>query len=245
MNKLFYENRRTAFILLTLLIVLGATLYFLLVHPMSKDVKSTESQLVEAENERKDLQLRIDSVEEGQPKANEVERLRRIDQIPTTPNTEEVIRTLEEIEMISGSRIHTISFSYDGTIPESMEGAEETVESETDEESEDENTEDGEAVSEEETTEEEIEPSIDLEEMPEELHIITINLELSSPDYDSYQRFLKGIENEERMMMVNNIQFEQPQEMELVAEEEPDESIDSNIIISLFYYEEEKEESTQ
>lgn len=233
MNNLFHENKRSALLLLGLVFLLVIVLYFLLVQPLTKELDLTETQLESTEEEVATLQNEI-SVGENHVDERDIERLRYADQMPLSPELEEIILMLEEIGSVSNSGIETVDFIYDGTLPEN------TIEDGESEEIDDteENLETSKEETSEEITKEGTDSVIDLEEKPENLHVITVNMNVSSPDYEHYRTLIKEIEKQERMMMVSSMEFEKPAESELQFDKNPDESITANIEITTFYYEE-------
>lgn len=242
MNSFFNENRRSAILLLVVLIVAVVTLFFLLVWPMMQDLESSESNLATTESERRVLETRLDKLS-ALPE-EDVERLRFLNEVPITPDLEDIIRTIEEIEMKSGSRIDSIDFGYDDFVPEPIVTEEEEAETAeqaadpTDEAAEEALEEPAETEDADEEEEEDgAEAPIFLEELPEQLHAITIQVELFAPDFDSHQAFLKGIEEAERMYMVSSVEFKQPSEADLVQVDDPDETVESKLTIHAFYYE--------
>lgn len=218
MNNYFHENKKNAHILLGLFFLLLIVMFFLFLQPLSKELKSTTNLINQTEDDIALLKVQLENADGDTLQSDDLDRLRYANQLPMTPETEEIILMLEEIEFISGSRINDVIFSYDGSLPEQST-------TEEDKEVEQEGTED---VSQ--------DPLIILEEKPEDLQIITLDLSVSSPDYEQFQNFLKEIEKQERMMMVSSMSFQNPAERELLIEN-PNETINANLTISTFYYE--------
>ncbi|MFD1851899.1 hypothetical protein [Oceanobacillus bengalensis] len=234
MNNLFQENKKAFFLLLGLLVVLLLVVYFLFFQPVTKDLKANENERMQLENEVKILEIQIDNNENPDVGEESIENIKLAKKMPLDPELENLILTLEEIEIISDSRFDNISFSYDGSVPQRTIEEEETTD--TEETAEQNNVEELEVDIE--TTEEAPESVIDMEAKPEDLHVITLNMSVTSPDYEHFQTFIQEVEKQERMMMVSSLDFQKPAESELLFTEEPDESIYSDVSITTFYYEE-------
>lgn len=237
MNNLFQENKNAFLLILALLFLLLLVFFFLFFQPLSKDLKAKETEAKQVENDIALLEAEVEKVENQDEGKVDFKNLQLAKKMPMDPELENLILTLEEIEMVSESRFESISFSYDGSVPERyVEEVEETEE----------NTEDGvsttqeetEASEEEQETAEEVSESvIDMEAKPDNLHVITVSMSVTSPDYEQFQTFVQEIEKQERMMMVSSMNFENPAENELVLAEEPSEAMTIEVDITTFYYE--------
>ena len=73
-------------------------------------------------------------------------------------------------------------------------------------------------------------PAIDLSEKPEDLQIITVRMDVTSPNYDDFLEFITEIEQQERIMSVSSLQFEKP------GKEEQGETITHQVELITFYY---------
>lgn len=264
MKNLFQENRNAFLLLLGLFFLLLLTVYFLFYRPLQDDLEQMQNQedslqdvIAQLEEEKKSLEAQEETSVE------DINRLRFDQIIPDSPDLETLILTLNEIELVTDSKIEYIGFGYDGNMPE-LNGLEDEegedgaqVESDTEEneilETEEEVEQDEENNESEEN--ESIEPVINLSEVPEGLQILNITLEISSPDYEHFQALLQEIEKQQRKMIVTNLQFNKPAENELIfgivdeeaeevegeAEEADGETFDETITatmnITTFYYE--------
>jgi hypothetical protein len=186
----------------------------------------------ELESETAALRTEVSQQEEGPGIEVDVKKKRLERRVPSEPALENLLRTLQEIELVSGSKILDYSFTYDGTIPERAVPAAEDMEiiEETEEDSLN-----NELEIEPEEREEEVSPVLELPGLPEEAGLITVAMELFSPDYEQLQVFLQEIEKQERVMMISYLEFVQPGEMELL--ESGDESVWVNMEVTSFYYE--------
>lgn len=228
MNNLFEENRQSFFLLVGLLFILLAVIYFLFFKPLVDERKLAETEVVELRNDIASLQKQVDQLDEGEQVIDiDLETKRLEKHMPSQPELKEFLLTLQEIELVSDGKIIDYTFSYDGSIPERQ-----SITEENEEDEEENNTMIEEQNQDEETTET---PSIHLPEMPENVRIVTVSMELFSPDYEHLQTFLKEIEKQERIMMISGLQFTQPGELELLETE--DETITASIDVTTFYYE--------
>lgn len=221
------------------------TTYFFFFRPLAADLQTADSQETELQKEIVELQEREEQLEMESIEGNrDLEMLKQERIIPNTAELESFLLTLNEIELISNSRIDKMSFGYDGEMPEREAEEEQEEEVTTEEEAEngeesreiEASEETGEAAEMLENVDEEQESVIEMTEMPEGLRSITVMLEIQSPDYEHFQLFLQEIEKQERAMVVTNLEFEKPAERELVIEESS-ETITAAIDITTFYYE--------
>lgn len=236
MNNLFQENKNTLLLILGLLFLLLFVFFFLFFRPLSEDLKAEEKNVKQLENDIALLEVEVTNAESTDNVDDKVDTLKLAKKMPLDPELKALILTLEEMEAISESRFDNISFSYDGSIPERFveeeeetEGADNTADETDDEIADEENNTEIEAP--------EPEAVINMEEKPEKMHIITISMDVTSPDYEHFQTFVQEIEKQERMMMVSSMDFEKPAESEWILAEEPSEVMSTNVSITTFYYE--------
>ena len=74
------------------------------------------------------------------------------------------------------------------------------------------------------------------ESLPDNLKMITFEVEVESPDYDQLQQFIREIEGLERVMHIDAIEYALPGE-EASLEEEASSSVSANIQVTTFYFE--------
>ena len=235
MKQLFQENRNTFLLLFVLLFILVLSVYFFLYRPLAAELQHEEKQEQVLKDEVAILDERLSTIPGNvEESTKDLEYLRLKDQLPTLPELDEFLLTLNEIELISNSRINEMTFGYQGELPERGSiGDEKGIEDVTDEFTE--------AVDESMEGEEFSEPELilEMEEMPIGLESIIVTIDVQSPDYEHFQLFLKEIENQERMMVVSSLEFDKPTESEIVFAENPDETILARIVVMTFYYDNE------
>lgn len=241
MNSQFQEKKGTFFLLLGLIFLLLIVIYFMFFQPLMKESKAKENELSQLESDIQVLKAKIENADKHKVEGEDIESIKLAKRLPLDPETEKLILTLEAIESISNSRFDNITFSYNGSVPERA--------AENDEENggEQESNQEGEEIEsnpeDEENAEEEAgepqEPVIDLQDKPENLQVIQISMDVTSPDYDHFQIFIQEIEKQERMMFVGSLDFQKPAEQELIINEEPTEIIVANVNIVTFFYDQE------
>lgn len=226
MNNIFQEKRNTFLLLIGLLFILLMVIYLAFLRPLSGELKMKESSLIDLQGNIASLEKEVSLLAEDETEI-EIEQISLQKRIPLTKELENLVLTLQEIELVSLSRIESIEFHYDSSLPTS----DFLSESESDDE-------DEEIANEEATGDTETIPAIDLSEKPESLQIITVRMDVLSPTYEDFLHFITEIEQQERIMSVSRLYFEKPTEEELIIAEEPDETMTYSVEIITFYYDE-------
>lgn len=232
------SNKNTSVLLLVVLVAaLLFAVYYYIVLPKKDNVVAIESSINALQTEITTLESQMTSIDEQS--ATEVENVFTIRQrLPKSREIDQLLLNLEEIEFVSEARITSIGFnSYDTLVSESAIAPTPEEEIVTDESTVEEpaiegETEDTEA---EEVTEAPV-SDIAAVTLPPELKLITFNLELEVPEYQSLQRFIKELEKLPRIMHVDTINFTLPGE-EGEFMEDAAESLTASIQVTTFYYE--------
>ncbi|GGA82070.1 hypothetical protein [Ornithinibacillus halotolerans] len=225
MNNTFQENKRSFFLLLGLLFLLLIVGYFLLFQPISKELKTRENTQKALETDNQVLQVKLAKAENGSDEFDsEMYLLEK--KLPLDEEIEQLILTLQEIELLSDIRLDNFSFSYGNNAPQRE--IEEAAEGETDTNAESE-------TDEEESTSEQ--DNISFDGIPENLQSITVSFNVTAPNYEQYQEFINLIEEQERFMTVTNMTFQKPAERELLVDEE-NETITADVSVTTFYFNE-------
>jgi type IV pilus assembly protein PilO len=234
MNNIFQENKKSFFLLLGLLFLLLIVAYFFFYQPKSQEFKKKEGQVEILENDNQVLQIKISNAEHDSGSEVGIENYLLENKLPLKPEIEELILTLQEIELISDSRFDNISFSYGDTAPQ-REEEETDIDKEDDSQSEEDT--DNETQTDTDTADSEtfVENAINFEEIPENLQVITVSFSVTSPDYEHFQQFINLIENQERFMTVTSMDFQKPAEREIVLDEDA-ETITSDVNVTTFYF---------
>lgn len=225
MIEYFQENKRSLFILTGLFFILIVVLYVVLLRPLMADLSSREKEINSAKDEIQILEKKLDNFELDQTDVD-VEQLKLESKIPKERELDDYILSLQQLEVITNSKIEKIEFMYDSNLDD--------VEKEV------ENIEDhqmGESLDSEDEEKEEdvqIDPAI-LDEKPEDLQIFTVKVTAASPEFDDFIELLKAIENQERISIVSKLKFIKPTEYDLYFEDLPT-AISVEAELTTFYY---------
>lgn len=248
------SNANSTPLLLTALIVavLGAAYYFLIM-PKMDEVDMLKSQVASTQANIASIQQQIDVLASAQTDVVENEFAMR-KKLPSKRNIEQLLRNIEEMEYVTGTRLTSVSFNnYDALVSGSgltdpnMVPAPETTETpapapETTPEATP--APDPNATTTEPTTTEQTEATppalpvstIDVLTLPPNLKMITFNLEVEAPNPDALLAFLKEIEKLERIMNVESINFALQGE-EMTYTPDMSEVVSVSVQVTTFYYE--------
>lgn len=238
MNDYIQENKRAVILLTVVLFLLTIVLYYFLLRPQMIDLSNKRDDVEAMEEQLQELEQKITSYQENGLDI-EVEQLLLEKKVPTERKLDEYIISLQRLESITDSKIEKIEFVYDSNFEideETSEGTEEGSE-DTEENSEENEAED--VLEENENDESEDEINVDpviLNEKPEELQIITVKLTAISPDFEDFIKLLELIENDERISIVTNLQFNKLTEDDIFLVENPLDIIPFEAELTTFYY---------
>lgn len=238
MNDYIQENKRAVILLTVVLFLLTIVLYYFLLRPQMIDLSNKRDDVEAMEEQLRELEQKITSYQENGLDI-EVEQLLLEKKVPTERKLDEYIISLQRLESITDSKIEKIEFVYDSNFEideETSEGTEEGSE-DTEENSEENEAED--VLEENENDESEDEINVDpviLNEKPEELQIITVKLTAISPDFEDFIKLLELIENDERISIVTNLQFNKLTEDDIFLVENPLDIIPFEAELTTFYY---------
>lgn len=239
------ENKRAAILLGGALIALIlAGVYYLYILPLQEtnDAKRNANNLLQAEIEI--LRSQVTKPNEELPNQDEPYELMK--KVPQGRELDKIIRTIEEIELITDTRVGSISFNtYDGagsagfTEPEE----EEVVNEEPEEQAEDpavdeETTEPGDSSTEaREEAEEEPTPvsTISAADLPEELKMITISLNVTADSEEKLVDIIKEVEQLERVYRIDTLTLALPTEEQL-ASPDTETQVSATLTVTTFYY---------
>lgn len=238
MNDYIQENKRAVILLTVVLFLLTIVLYYFLLRPQMIDLSNKRDDVEAMEEQLRELEQKITSYQENGLDI-EVEQLLLEKKVPTERKLDEYIISLQRLESITDCKIEKIEFVYDSNFEideETSEGTEEGSEV-TEENSEENEAED--VLEENENDESEDEINVDpviLNEKPEELQIITVKLTAISPDFEDFIKLLELIENDERISIVTNLQFNKLTEDDIFLVENPLDIIPFEAELTTFYY---------
>ncbi|MBU5342588.1 midas domain-containing protein [Caldifermentibacillus hisashii] len=263
MSDFFQEKRKIVFFIGIILFLLLGLLYFYLIMPLKDDANAAEQNVKQLETEVEALENRLNQNESDQP-----ENTAKLEKkMPLSRQLDELILSLQEIEMVSGSQIASINFNnYDGGLTEadgtnenneSTEGTDEATADDTNNNDEltdskddptmnetDENQSDEQATEDKKNedngsdTNDENEQATNetVTNLPTNVKLITINLSVTSPDFEHFQLFLQELEKLERITRVDTLTFTKPAERELLYEKDGSQAVTADVQITTFYY---------
>ena len=228
MNKLMSSENSPLLLLTAFVAALLCAVYYYLVVPKTNEVEAKSNSIEQLGQEIASLeeQLTQTSNEQMSMASNSLAMRKKV---PETRAIEQVILDITQIEEVTGTRVESVNFNYDVDVAQT-----EVTESNTIEKAEV-------AVDEEQTKVEENVPvpTIAKETLPANLKLVTFTIEVAALDFNALDRFLKEIENLERVMKTDTISFKLPGEQDRL-ETEKDLSATATVQITTFYYEGEK-----
>jgi type IV pilus assembly protein PilO len=224
-------------------LLVGVAYYYVILPKGEEETRIKYAiQELKIENNELENQVAVLSVVDTDD-ANEYDLRKKL---PVSRELDKLLHTIQEVELMSESKIVSISFNnYDAEVsqtitnPEVEEKVEESTEESAEEADETESDQEKEVESEDEETDVElVKPitPIDISLLPEELKLISLNIELKVLDYDHLLKFLHEIEGLDRVVRIDEVNFYQPGELEL-AQEEPDKRLDVTVQLTTFFSE--------
>ncbi|MFJ7182445.1 hypothetical protein [Lysinibacillus xylanilyticus] len=226
MNNLTSSKRSSFMLLIALIAAITFALYYYVLLPKMNEVESKESNVNQLQQQITSLKGQLAKIDEKQG-VSTLNLLAMRQKLPEKRAVEKVVLDLAEIEEVTGTRIESIEFNNDDTSvaqsdvsdPNMLEKADAEVKGKQ---------------------ENAVEPppisSIAKESLPANLKLITFNLEVAVLDLKSLESFLKEIEQLERVMKTDAIDFTKPGEQDQL-EKDADTTLKSTIQVTTFYYE--------
>ncbi|MCB5933486.1 hypothetical protein LI012_01970 [Caldibacillus thermoamylovorans] len=243
MSDFFQEKRKIILFIGIILFLLLGLLYFYLIMPLKDDANAAEQNVKQLETEVEALENRLNQNESDQP-----ENTAKLEKkMPLSRQLDELILSLQEIEMVSGSQIASINFNnYDGGLTEadgtnenneSTEGTDEATADDTNNNDELTDSKDDPTMNEtDENQSDEQATNETVTNLPTNVKLITINLSVTSPDFEHFQLFLQELEKLERITRVDTLTFTKPAERELLYEKDGSQAVTADVQITTFYY---------
>jgi type IV pilus assembly protein PilO len=236
------ENKVLVALLGLIAFLLVGVAYYYVILPKGEEETRIKYAIQELKIENSELenQVAVLSVVETDD-ANEYDLRKKL---PVSRELDKLLHTIQEVELMSESKIVSISFNnYDAEVSQTIttpeveeEKVEESAEEVDETESEGEETEDESESEDEETDVKLVKPitPIDISLLPEELKLISLKIDLQVLDYDHLLKFLHEIEGLDRVVRIDEVNFYQPGELEL-AQEEPDKRLDVTVQLTTFF----------
>lgn len=221
------SSKNSAVLVLLLIIVMLIAVYFYVVKPKKDEAIEMENTVVNLQTEITDIKTKIaNSKNELEEETVNDFALRK--KVPQNRSIEKLLLNIEEVEFISNCRILSINFNNYDTL---------VAESQLHDPNEDNANNNGEASTNEEQTATENIPvsTIAKESLPAELKMVTFSIEIEALNKSKLEQFIKELEELERVMHIDKIEFSLPGEENKFAEDRS-ELVFATIQVTTFYY---------
>ena len=240
-SAIIVKRQKSSYLLIgALIFALIFALYYYIVLPKVDERATVQSQVDTLNSEIATITADIQTIEQknAETEAPNIFTLQK--KVPQQLNLEEIVRDIEEVEAVTGTRIVSVEFEQqDRDVPETggtedFIQTQETLSGAAAEAQENNPLTTGEVGG---ATTETTAPVFSKDELPKGLNYISFSITVITPDYKRLQQFIDEFEKMERIFKVDAISFELPGEAELLATESVS-SIQSEIQLTAFYYEE-------
>lgn len=222
-NKLLNNEKLIIVAALLLMVGLFAGLYFFLLYPKMNEIPLKESELSTQEQILTTLQGKITNTN-----SNTFESTIALQKlVPVKPLSQQLLLEIEKAEVVSGSFVVNMAFEDVEIKEENTEQSNESTE-QTEETNQTEET--GENKQ---STEEKAEDVKEPLPLPTGVKKIAVTLEVESPTYFEFEKFLSILENSERITIVEAIEFSDLEE--IIDEEQVAKPINYQVTLSVFY----------
>lgn len=236
------SNKNSTILILTALIAaILFALYYYIVTPKLEEVEAKESSNITLQQEVSTIQEQIALIEKN-GKSNRTSNLTLRKKVPQTRAIDEVIRNIEEMEVVTGTRVEAMDFNnYDSLVMESTITDPNSTNSEEQANTQQSATEaDEQAVAKNDETPEVKDKiptaTLNKDSLPKELKLVTFDIEVVALDNKAMVEFIKEIENIDRVMKIDAIDFTLTGE-EAKFQEDADTTLKATIQVTTFYYE--------
>ena len=229
------SSKNSAILLLTALVAaLLFALYYYVLTPKLEEVEAKEQTISALQQNIATIQEQMATLESAQPShGGSLLSLRK--KVPQNRAIESLLRNIEEIEAVTGTRVETVEFNnYDSLVIDSTivdpnaPPASETAQQTSTENSN--QTEDSQADKALPTS------SIAKETLPADLKLVTFSMEVAAIDSAAMLEFLKEIEKIERVMKIDTLDITLTGEEDKFMED-ADSTITATVQVTTFYYE--------
>lgn len=235
------SKNSTILILTALIAAILFALYYYIVTPKLEEVDAKESSNIALQQEVSTIQEQIALIEKN-GKSNRTSSLTLRKKVPQTRAIDEVIRNIEEIEVVTGTRVEAMDFNnYDSLVMESAITDPNSTNSEEQADTQQSATEaDEQAVAKNDETPEVKDKiptaTLNKDSLPKELKLVTFDIEVVALDNKAMVEFIKEIEKIDRVMKIDAIDFTLTGE-ETKFQEDADTTLKATIQVTTFYYE--------
>ncbi len=234
------SSKYSAPLLVTALVfALLFAVYYYVVLPKQDEAEAKQNEVNALHSEIAAMKEQLALIEEGSNSSVHNEFAIR-KKLPASREIDQLLLSLEETEYISNTRITGISFNnYDDLVSASGftdPNASEANETEgASEETSGSGIVDETAIGE--TDQQETLPvsTMSVEALPANLKLITFQIDIESPDDEQLQQFLKEIEQMERVMHIDTIEYSLPGEEDMLTDEVST-IVSASIQVTTFYF---------
>lgn len=236
------SSKNSTILLLTALIAsILFALYYYILTPKLEEVDAKESSINSLQQEISTIQEQIALIEEN-GKSSSTSNLTLRKKVPQTRAIDEVIRNIEEIEAVTGTRVEAMEFNnYDSLVMDSTLTDLNSTNSEEQADTQQSTTEaDEQAVAKNGETPEVKDKlptaTFTKDSLPKELKLVTFSIDVIALDNKAMVEFIKEIEKIDRVMKIDAIDFTLTGE-EAKFQEDADTTLKATIQVTTFYYE--------
>ena len=242
MNKASSGKTTQLLLIIVLVAALLFAFYYYLVLPKKDERASAESKVSSLKDDVAKTKIAVKLLEAGQKaQAIDVYALRK--KVPQTRAVDQLLLNIEQMEFVVGARIESISFNnYDSLVSSSPLQDPNQVVTEEGENKDATNTN---AAADATNTVATAEASPDTatpvstispDQLPAELKMLTLNISVEAPNYESLLRFILEVESLERVVRVDTISYTLPTEQDQLSADFS-ELVNATIQVTTFYYE--------
>lgn len=234
------SKNSTILILTAFIAAILFALYYYIVTPKLEEVDAKESSISSLQQEISTIQKQITLIEENSKSAS-TSNLTLRKKVPQTRAVNEVIRNIEEIEAVTGTRVEAMDFNnYDSLVLDStltdpnLANSEEQVDlKQSGNEAEKQSAENDETS---EGKDKIPTATLNKDSLPKELKLVTFTIDVVALDNNTMVEFIKEIEKIDRVMKIDAIDFTLTGEEEKF-QEDADTTLQSTLQVTTFYYE--------
>lgn len=227
MNSISSSKNGTLLLVIALAMAMLFALYSFVVKPKQEEAQSIRTEINYLNTEIKSLEQNV-ADRQSQYSETDVNEFMLRKKVPNDRNIDSLILSIEEIEYVTGSQIRRIEFNNYDTLVSNSSLLNSTENSEDDE---------SQGILDElQQTEELPVSTISEEPLPQSLKLVTFIIEVTSPNETSLLQFIKEIEQIERIMHIDSIDFDLAGEEEQLFED-TSEVVTAEAQVTTFYYE--------
>lgn len=226
MNKLTGHKNSSILLLVAFIAALLFALYYYMLQPKRDEVIAKTDHVEQLQQQMTDMTKELAALDESQGELN-MDSLIMRQKVPETRAIEKIILNMVEIEEVTGTRVESLNFNnYDTAVAQSeVRQPNELDKADAEVNGDNIDAEENIPVS-----------SIVKDNLPNNLKLVTFNINVVALDFKKLEQFLKEIEQLERVMKIDMINLTIPGEQDLLSEG-ADKTITATVQVTTFYYE--------